>query len=131
MLDIITQRLGQQVMEFSVQDDPTLGLANYPYYGYGEPGYESASESVAAAVAAAAASLNVDMGPPTTTAPVLITTTPNGDLKPVENEGMTSFTEPLCDLFIEVFELKEKNNWLRRQAVVIILQQIMGGTIER
>ncbi|KAG0305867.1 Intermediate filament protein [Dissophora globulifera] len=39
--------------------------------------------------------------------------------------------EPLCDLFIELFELKEKNNWLRRQAVVIILQQVLGGTIER
>ncbi|KAF9920674.1 Intermediate filament protein [Linnemannia zychae] len=49
----------------------------------------------------------------------------------VESEGVTMFTEPLCDLFIELFELKEKNNWLRRQAVVIILQQVLGGTIER
>ncbi|KAF9432855.1 Intermediate filament protein [Entomortierella beljakovae] len=49
----------------------------------------------------------------------------------VEPEGVTTFTEPLCDLFIELFELKEKNNWLRRQAVVIILQQVLGGTIER
>ncbi|KAF9179970.1 Intermediate filament protein [Haplosporangium sp. Z 767] len=49
----------------------------------------------------------------------------------VEPEGVTIFTEPLCDLFIELFELKEKNNWLRRQAVVIILQQVLGGTIER
>ncbi|KAF9114150.1 Intermediate filament protein [Mortierella sp. AM989] len=48
-----------------------------------------------------------------------------------ELEGVTTFTEPLCDLFIELFELKDKNNWLRRQAVVIILQQVMGGTIER
>ncbi|KAF9381045.1 Intermediate filament protein [Podila verticillata] len=53
-------------------------------------------------------------------------------LRPVvEPEGVTTFTEPLCDLFIELFELKEKNNWLRRQAVVIILQQVLGGTIER
>ncbi|KAG0241286.1 Intermediate filament protein [Mortierella sp. GBA43] len=48
----------------------------------------------------------------------------------VESEGVTTFTEPLCDLFIELFELK-KNNWLRRQAVVIMLQQVLGGTIER
>ncbi|KAG0016543.1 Intermediate filament protein [Podila clonocystis] len=53
-------------------------------------------------------------------------------IRPVaEPEGVTTFTEPLCDLFIELFELKEKNNWLRRQAVVIILQQVLGGTIER
>ncbi|KAF9922831.1 Intermediate filament protein, partial [Mortierella alpina] len=49
----------------------------------------------------------------------------------VEPEGVTTFTEPLCDLFIELFELKQKNNWLRRQTVVIILQQVLGGTIER
>ncbi|KAF9209455.1 Intermediate filament protein [Haplosporangium sp. Z 27] len=49
----------------------------------------------------------------------------------VEPEGVTTFTAPLCDLFIELFELKDKNNWLRRQAVVIILQQVLGGTIER
>ena len=44
---------------------------------------------------------------------------------------VTSSTEVLSDIFIELFELKEKNNWLRRQAVLIILQQIFGGTIER
>lgn len=46
-------------------------------------------------------------------------------------EEATNLTESLCDLFVEMFELKEKNNWLRRQALVIILQQILGGTIER
>ncbi len=44
--------------------------------------------------------------------------------------GMGSFTTPICDLFIELFDLKE-NNWLRRQAIVVILQQFLGGTIER
>ncbi|KAK8866014.1 hypothetical protein IAR55_001165 [Kwoniella newhampshirensis] len=44
--------------------------------------------------------------------------------------GMTSFTGPICDLFIEIFDLKE-NNWLRRQAIVVILQQFLGSTIER
>lgn len=48
----------------------------------------------------------------------------------VSIEGMTSFTGPICDLFIELFDLKEKN-WLRRQAVIVILQQFLGGTIER
>jgi hypothetical protein len=31
----------------------------------------------------------------------------------------------------ELFELKEKNNWLRRQAVVLFLQQLFGDTVER
>lgn len=46
-------------------------------------------------------------------------------------EGLTYFTAPICDLFVTLFELKEKNNWLRKQAIVIILQQVLGGTIER
>lgn len=45
--------------------------------------------------------------------------------------GTTYFTEPICDLVSEIFELKRENNWLRRQAIVIILQQVLGGTIER
>jgi hypothetical protein len=42
-----------------------------------------------------------------------------------------SATDAAIDLFIELFELKEKNNWLRRQATVILLQQLFGGTVER
>nr|KAJ3423252.1 Intermediate filament protein [Polyrhizophydium stewartii] len=45
--------------------------------------------------------------------------------------AQTSATDAMIDLFIELFELKEKNNWLRRQAVVIFLQQLFGGTVER
>ncbi|KAJ8474803.1 hypothetical protein ONZ45_g15827 [Pleurotus djamor] len=56
----------------------------------------------------------------------------SGDLKPLDGETSTSsFSSPICDLLLAVFELKKKNNWLRRQAVVIILQQVLGGTIER
>jgi sorting nexin-25 len=55
-----------------------------------------------------------------------------GDLKPLEGETSTStFSAPICDLVLAIFELDKKNNWLRRQAIVIILQQVMGGTIER
>jgi len=56
----------------------------------------------------------------------------SGDLKPLEGETSTStFSAPICDLVLAVFELNKKNNWLRRQAIVIILQQVLGGTIER
>lgn len=55
-----------------------------------------------------------------------------GDLKPIDGETSTStFSSPICDLILAVFELDKKNNWLRRQAIVIILQQVFGGTIER
>ena len=55
-----------------------------------------------------------------------------GDLKPLDGETSTSaFTAPICDFILSVFELDEKNNWLRRQAIVIILQQVLGDTIER
>lgn len=55
-----------------------------------------------------------------------------GDLTPLDGETSTStFSAPICDLLLAIFELDEKKNWLRRQAVVIILQQVFGETIER
>ncbi|GJE97425.1 nexin C terminal domain-containing protein [Phanerochaete sordida] len=55
-----------------------------------------------------------------------------GDLKPLDGETSTSsFSSPICDLILAVFELNKKNNRLRRQAIVIILQQVFGSTIER
>lgn len=55
-----------------------------------------------------------------------------GDLKPLNGETSTSsFSAPICDLVLAIFELHTKNNWLRRQAIVIILQQVFGDTIEQ
>ncbi|KAN0065083.1 tRNA (guanine-N(7)-)-methyltransferase (tRNA(m7G46)-methyltransferase) [Thecaphora frezii] len=53
------------------------------------------------------------------------------ELKEAAGAGTTYWTEPICDVFVEIFELKEKNNWLRRQAIVILLQQLFGSTVER
>jgi hypothetical protein len=50
------------------------------------------------------------------------------DIYDLTDDGtLQSQTEPLVDLFIEVFELKG----LRRQAVVTILQHFFGDTFER
>jgi sorting nexin-25 len=46
-------------------------------------------------------------------------------------EALEPFVKPICDLFLEVFELNRENNWLRGRALVIVLQQLLGGTIER
>lgn len=55
-----------------------------------------------------------------------------GDLKPLDGEtSSSSFSSPICDLILAVFELNKKNNWLRRQAIIIIMQQVLGSTVER
>ncbi|KAF2085200.1 hypothetical protein K490DRAFT_68088 [Saccharata proteae CBS 121410] len=41
------------------------------------------------------------------------------------------FIKPICDLFLEAFELNRESNWLRGRAVVVVLHQLLGGTIER
>ncbi|GAA5943220.1 hypothetical protein JCM3775_004540, partial [Rhodotorula graminis] len=46
-----------------------------------------------------------------------------------DGEALTYFTSPFCDLVVSIFGLKD--NWLRRQAILIVLQQVLGGTIER
>lgn len=43
----------------------------------------------------------------------------------------TRFITPICDIFLEVFQLHQGQNWLRGRALVVVLQQLLGGTIER
>lgn len=42
-----------------------------------------------------------------------------------------SFIKPICDAFLELFDLDKGNNWLRGRAVVLVLHQLLGGTVER
>ncbi|CAO3703540.1 unnamed protein product [Rhizopus stolonifer] len=92
ILDMITQRLSEQVTDFSETSTP------------------SSARSVNSKIDSALNSSTMSLP----------------DIKPEAR-----LTEPLCDLFIEMFELKDKTNWLRRQAIVILIQQILEGTIER
>ncbi|ANB14223.1 Mdm1p [Sugiyamaella lignohabitans] len=45
--------------------------------------------------------------------------------------GRNQFIQPICNLFIEVFGIDAGDNWLRGRAVVVVLQQLLGGTIEK
>ena len=53
------------------------------------------------------------------------------ELLAFENKELEPFVKPICDLFLEMFELNRENNWLRGRAVVVVLHQLLGGTIER
>lgn len=53
------------------------------------------------------------------------------ELRAFENRELEPFVKPICDLFLEVFDLNRENNWLRGRAVVLVLHQLLGGTIER
>ncbi|CAN6611604.1 structural protein Mdm1p [Trichomonascus vanleenenianus] len=44
--------------------------------------------------------------------------------------AVKSFVQPICDLFIRVFGL-DRHNWLRGRAVMVVVQQLLGGTIEK
>ncbi|KAL8937824.1 MAG: hypothetical protein Q9211_003485 [Gyalolechia sp. 1 TL-2023] len=52
------------------------------------------------------------------------------DSSPAARE-LEPFVKPICDLFLESFELNRGNNWLRGRAVVVVLHQLLGGTVER
>ncbi|KAF4122143.1 sorting nexin-25 [Geosmithia morbida] len=53
------------------------------------------------------------------------------ELNAFENKELEPFIKPICDIFLEVFDLNKGNNWLRGRAAVVVLQQLLGGTIER
>lgn len=48
-----------------------------------------------------------------------------------QDPEMVTFIKPICDIFLELFQLNQGNNWLRGRAVVVVTQQLLGGTIER
>lgn len=70
-------------------------------------------------------------------AAVIAAPEPNSDadaeaeLLAFENKELEPFVKPICDIFLETFELNRENNWLRGRAVVVVLHQLLGGTIER
>jgi sorting nexin-25 len=72
---------------------------------------------------------------PLSTSMVLAEPTSDADaeaeLLAFENKELEPFVKPICDLFLETFELNRENNWLRGRAVVVVLHQLLGGTIER
>lgn len=53
------------------------------------------------------------------------------ELLAFENKELEPFVKPICDIFLETFELNRENNWLRGRAVIVVLHQLLGGTIER
>ncbi|MCJ1395172.1 Intermediate filament protein [Xylographa bjoerkii] len=53
------------------------------------------------------------------------------ELEAFENRELEPFVKPICDIFLETFELNRGQNWLRGHAVVVVLHQLLGGTVER
>ena len=53
------------------------------------------------------------------------------ELAAFDMKDLEPFVKPICDLFLETFELNRENNWLRGRAVILVLQQLLGGTVER
>ncbi|KAH3671806.1 hypothetical protein WICMUC_004564 [Wickerhamomyces mucosus] len=46
------------------------------------------------------------------------------------NRPSKSFIKPIIDLFLTLFPFNNNNNWLRGRAIILVLQQIFGSTIE-
>ncbi|KAK7753600.1 tRNA (guanine-N(7)-)-methyltransferase (tRNA(m7G46)-methyltransferase) [Diatrype stigma] len=62
---------------------------------------------------------------------VMATAEAEAELNAFENKELEPFIKPICDIFLEVFGLNRGNNWLRGRAVVVVLHQLLGGTIEK
>lgn len=48
-----------------------------------------------------------------------------------EPDNVHPFVQSVCDCFIEIFALNMGNSWIRGRAVIVVLQQLLGGTIEK
>jgi sorting nexin-25 len=86
-------------------------------------------------------SVVIDSLDPSSSNPTTTTTTEaEAELRAYENSNdatnpatkeLEPFIKPICDLFLELFELAKGNSWLRGRTVVVVLHQLLGGTIER
>lgn len=47
------------------------------------------------------------------------------------DDDKTTFVKPICDLFLSIFALNKSNSWLRGRAILVVLQQLLGSTIEK
>lgn len=47
-----------------------------------------------------------------------------------KSESQSTFIGPICDFLMQLLDYKE-NDWLRRPALLLIVQHFMGNTIER
>jgi sorting nexin-25 len=133
MLDLMTQGLSRQLAEVAggVQGvtDELAGLM--PVLRPWARGEASTTAPAATGTSTATATATTVTGDSDADAAAALEDALPPALQALGGEGAPGgFTAPICDLFIEVFDLKE-SNWLRRQAIVIILQQVLGGTIER
>lgn len=125
MLDAMIMRLSQQAADFaSTAAAYALSSEDVIASSQSPGGSESASIK---SIATSSADVSFDNGATLD----LLSSGPTGSLRSADSEGLTSFTAPIANLLVEVFDLKDKSSWLRRQAIIIILQQVLGGTIER
>lgn len=53
------------------------------------------------------------------------------ELNSFDDLGKTSFVKPICDLIISLFDIKKSSSWSRGRAVLVLLQQFLGTTIEK
>jgi len=84
-------------------------------------------------LSAATSQMNLSTIPATVSEDPLTAAETQAELNAFENanKDVEPFVKPICDIFLEVFELNNGNNWLRGRAVVVVLHQLLGGTIER
>lgn len=131
MLDVVTERLSLQAAEMvgawdsSLVNLGTMGLElGSAYLAPGLLGHRDSSASTAISKVTTTTEMKRDT--PAASNEVI---EPPWSGMPDETSQST-FVGPICDFLVELFELKE-SNWLKKQAVVLIMQQFLGGTIER
>jgi sorting nexin-25 len=85
-----------------------------------------------ASISNSSSSANLNTIPASTTVPLDPTT--EAELAALDASTSVqdaTFIKPIADLFLELFSLNTDGNWLRGRAVVVVLHQLLGGTIER
>lgn len=132
MLDVVTEHLSSQAAGMVGAWDSSL--VNLGAMGlelgsaYLTPGLLGQKETTSASTAISKVTTTTEMKRETLAASSEVIEPPWAGIP--DETSQSTFVGPICDFLVELYELKE-SNWLKKQAVVLIMQQFLGGTIER
>ncbi|KAG8626019.1 hypothetical protein KVT40_006420 [Elsinoe batatas] len=86
-------------------------------------------------ISAASAQINgatpATLDAPLSSSSPVVSAEAEAEINAFEDREAEPFVKPISDLFLETFELQKGSSWLRGRAVVVVLHQLLGGTVER
>ncbi|KAJ9101491.1 hypothetical protein QFC19_005142 [Naganishia cerealis] len=117
MLEVVSENLGKQAGDMVGRWDASVAQAGQLGLDWGSAMLSPVLSPIVAGLGDTAYPFGTILG------------TPEGN-NSTKSDSQSTFIGPICDFLMQLLDYKD-NDWLRRPALLLILQHFMGSTIER